>query len=171
MDWDQKSFLFSEDEYEQALGGEDGTGYGSGPRNLDTILSELHNNDIMLFAIGIDKDISKRFPSINSTSRFSFTASLIKNSDYVIGPEGCLTNMSAALKTPTIITTDYIHQMFGPKGILWKQSGGNLNKLENRVPFLGPCKYFPNGNHTHLSPYLSDREVGNEILKIVTNGR
>ena len=31
--------------------------------------------------------------------------------------------------------------------------------------------YFPNQDHVHLSPFLSDAGVGAEILKIVTNGR
>ena len=78
----------------------------------------------MLFALGLDDKISKNYPAINTTSKFSFTASLIKNCDYVIGAEGCITNISSALGTPTIITTDYIHQMFGPRGITWQQHGG-----------------------------------------------
>ena len=94
----------------------------------------------MLFALGLDDKISKRYPTINSTSKFTFTASLIKNCDFVIGAEGCLTNISSALGVKTIITTDYIHQMFGPKGpkgIKWQQEGGDLNNLESRKPFLG----------------------------------
>ena len=51
--------------------------------------------------------------------------------------------MSSALGVPTIITTDYIHQMFGPKGIRWQQNGGDINNLETRTPFLGPLSYFP----------------------------
>ena len=94
----------------------------------------------------------------------------MKNCDYVIGGEGCLTNISSALGTKTIITTDYIYQMFGPKGILWQQQGGDENNLETRVPFLGPCRYFPTDDHIHLSPFLNDYEVGEEILKIALNG-
>ena len=170
MDWERKSYLYSEEEYEKAEG-DSKTGYGVGSRNIDNILKALYHPQIMLFAIGIDSKVSKAFPSINSTSKFSFTASLMKNSHYVVGPEGCLTNMSSALGVPTIITTDYIHQMFGPKGIDWKSKGANLNELETRTPFLGPLSYFPKGNHIHLSPYLTDFEVGDSILKIVRNGR
>ena len=170
MDWERKSFLFTEEEYERATGAEDGTGYGSGSRNIHDILKAMYHPEMMLFAIGIDFKVAKAFPSINSTSKFSFTASLIKNSHYVVGPEGCLTNMSSALGIPTIITTDYIHQLFGPKGIRWKQSGGDESNLETRTPFLGPCEYFPNGNHVHLNPFLTDKEVGENILEIVSNG-
>ena len=85
MDWERKSFLFTESEYEKAEGGEDGTGYGSSPRNIHDILKAMYHPEIMLFAIGIDAKISKAFPSINATSKFSFTASLMKNSDYVVG--------------------------------------------------------------------------------------
>lgn len=172
VDWSRKSFLFTEEEYEQAEGGETGKGYGSGLRNIFDIINCLElSPNILLFALGLDEKISKHFPEINSTSKFSFTASLIKNCDYVIGTEGCITNMSSAIGTNTIITTDYIHQMFGPKGICWQQHGGDLDNLEKRTPFLGPNMYFPNKNHIHLNPYLTDYEVGEKILEIITNGR
>ena len=172
VDWSRKSFLFTEEEYQRAEGGKTGNGYGSGSRNIFDIINCLElSPDILLFALGLDEKISKHFPEINSTSKFSFTASLIKNCDYVIGSEGCITNISSAIGTKTIITTDYIHQMFGPKGILWQQQGGDLNNLEKRTPFLGPNMYFAGHGHVHLSPYLTDYEVGQHILEIVTNGR
>lgn len=167
MDWDRKSFLFTEDEYYRVSSEE----HPPGPRKLDSILEVLYNSNIMLLAVGIDSKVSKSFPSINSTSKFSFTASLMKNCDYVIGPEGCLTNMSSALGVNTIITTDYIYQMFGPRGIRWQQSGADENKLETRTPFLGPCQYFPGKDHVHLNPFLSDTKVGEKILEIITDGR
>jgi len=171
-DWNRKSFLFTEAEYEKAEGGEDGTGYGDGHRNVFDIINCLElDATIMLFALGLDDKISKNYPAINTTSKFSFTASLIKNCDYVIGAEGCITNISSALGTPTIITTDYIHQMFGPRGITWQQHGGDINNLETREPFLGPLKYFPTGQHTHLNPYLSDQDVGSKILELLKNER
>jgi hypothetical protein len=94
----------------------------------------------------------------------------MKNCDYVIGNEGCITNISSALGTKTIITTDYIYQMFGPKGIHWKQQGGDLDNLETRKAFLGPNSYFPNQGHVELSPFLSDDQIGDEILKLVLYG-
>ena len=60
--------------------------------------------------------------------------------------------------------------MFGPKGIHWQQRGGDLNNLETRKPYLGPNSYFPNGTHVHLSPFLTDHEVGNQIEEIILNG-
>ena len=171
-DWNRKSFLFTEEDYVKAEGGENGSGYGDGQRNVFDIINCLElDATIMLFALGLDDKISKNYPAINTTSKFSFTASLMKNCDYVIGAEGCITNISSALGTPTIITTDYIHQMFGPRGITWQQSGGDINNLETREPFLGPLKYFPTGQHTHLNPYLSDQDVGSKILELVKNGR
>lgn len=170
-DWDRKSFLFTEQEYELAEGGDDGTGYGQGSRNVFDIINCLEiSPKVMLFALGLEENISKNYPCLNSTSKFSFTASLMKNCDYVIGTEGCLTNISSASGTPTIITTDYIHQMFGPKGIRWQQAGGDVNELETRKPFLGPNSYFPNGSHVHLSPFLTDYEVGEQIEEIISNG-
>lgn len=154
MDWDRKGYLL------------DNSDDRPNTRNAHSITEPMKNNDkIMLFAIGIESRDSKNFPSINSSSKFSFTASLIKNSDYVIGPEGCLTNMSSALGVNTIITTDYIHYTYGPNGTKTDKT------KQYTEPFLGPLKYFPTGNHIHLDPYLSDREVGEEVLKIVTNGR
>lgn len=154
MDWDRKSYSLN-NSVDRPI-----------TRNAHSIIEPLKGNkQIMLFAIGIESKDSKKFPSINSASKFSFTASLIKNSDYVIGPEGCLTNMSSAIGTPTIITTDYIQHTYGPNG-----TKTDTSKVYEE-PFLGPCKYFPTGTHIHLDPFLSDQEVGNEILKIVTNGR
>ena len=171
-DWDRKSFLFTEEDYENAEGGEDGTGYGNGHRNVFDIINCLElDESIVIFALGLVDKISKNYPAINTTSKFSFTTSLMKNCDYVVGSEGCITNISSAVGTPTIITTDYIHQMFGPRGITWQQSGGDINNLETREPFLGPLKYFPSGQHTHLNPYLSDQAVGSKILELVKNGR
>lgn len=171
MDWHNKSFLFTEEEYNRAEGGETGNGYGSGKRDTFEIINCLETHPkIILFALGLEDKISKRFPTINSTSKFTFTASLIKNCDYVIGAEGCITNISSALRVPTIISTDYIHQMFGPKGIHWQQHRKNPDVTENRAPFLGPCCYFPLQGHHHLSPYLTDSELGEEILNIITNG-
>jgi len=154
MDWDRKGYLLNDSDDIPNT------------RNAHSITEPMKNNDkIMLFAIGIESRDSKNFPSINSSSKFSFTASLIKNSDYVIGPEGCLTNMSSALGVNTIITTDYIHYTYGPNGTKTDKT------KQYTEPFLGPLKYFPNGNHVHLDPYLSDRGVGEEVLKIVTHGR
>ena len=169
VDWEQKSFLFTKEEYELAEGGEDGLGYGGSLRCLADILKPLEeSDDMIILAVGLEtKNVTKEYPAMNSTSRFTFTASLLKNVDYMVGAEGCLTNISAALGTPTIITTDYIYQMFGPKGISWQQEGGDLNKLEERTPQLGPLCYYPSENHVHLSPYLTDEEVGSEILEIV----
>lgn len=124
-------------------------------RNISSILDKLYKENIMMLAIGLEETTSKKFPSINSCSRFSFTASMIKASDYVIGPEGCLTYMSASLGIPTIITTDF----------LYKKYGEDFNSL-----FLGPKCYYPNGKNTHLDHNLSDEEVADEILKIILNG-
>ena len=170
-DWDQKSFGFTEEEYERAEGGEAGLGYGERRRNIFDIINSLEVSErIMLFAVGLHDKTAKGYPSLNSTSKFTFTASLMKNCDYVIGAEGCLTNVAAAVGTKTIITTDYIHQMFGPKGITRQQNGGDLENLETRKPQLGPSCYYPYEGHVELDPYLGDIQVGEEILRLAING-
>jgi len=124
-------------------------------RNLNKILNVLYDKNIMLFAVGLDDTSSKKFPSLNSTSRFSFTTSMIKVSDYVLGPEGCLTYLSASLGIPTILTTDYLYKQYGTK----------FNKL-----YMGPEKYFPDNKNFYLNYDLSDEELGRQILNIISNG-
>lgn len=157
MDWHKKSFLFTETQFTKSNIRKSSVKH----RDIFNIINRMETHKkIILFAVGIEDTISKRYPTLNSTSKFSFTASLIKNCDYVIGADGCLTNISSALGIPTIITTDRIY----------------YNAIHKNLPtqtdaFIGPCKYFPKSNHVHLNPFLTDEEVGSEILKIVTNGR
>ena len=151
MDWQQKTFRISENQPFNK--------HNIKHRDIFSVINCMElNPHIILFAIGLEETISKKYPTINSTSKFSFTSSLIKNCDYVIGADGCLTNISSALGIPTIITTDRIYY-----------DDGVLSQTTNK--FIGPCKYFPNQNHVHLNPLLTDKEIGSEILKIVTNGR
>jgi hypothetical protein len=58
VDWDRKSFLFTEDQYNRAEGGEDGTGYGNGKRNIFDIIKCMElSPKVMLFALGIEDTI------------------------------------------------------------------------------------------------------------------
>ena len=71
MDWDRKGYLL--DEHDSIVIGNEISN-----RDTHTIIDSLKgNNNIMLFAIGIESRESKNFPSINSASKFSFTASFL----------------------------------------------------------------------------------------------
>lgn len=150
-DWDKRSMLFTESECARG-------DFSGSHRNVFDIINPLEVSEkVMLFSVGLDERISKNYPCINSTDRFTFTASLMKYCDYAVGTVGCLTNLAAAVGTKTIITTDYIHAM--------QQSGKDSRRLQ-----LGPKCYFPNDTHIELSPYMRDDQVGDEILRVTLDG-
>jgi len=87
-------------------------------------------------------------------------ASILKHCDYFIGAEGGLANIAYAVGTKTILTSDFVHQLYGPNGVLQK-----LNE-----PKLGPRYYGSSPNmHVDLDPYLTDEEVVSNIVNILGN--
>ena len=149
-DWDNKSILFSEEECARLS--------FKSQRNVFDIINALEISEkVMLFAVGLDPKVSKNYPCLNSTDKFSFTASIMKQCDWVIGYPGCLTNMAAGLGVKTITTTDYNHMIEK-----WETEEANYQ--------LGPKSYYPDDGHVELNPYLRDDQVGEEILRLVTNG-
>jgi ADP-heptose:LPS heptosyltransferase len=126
----------------------------SNTRDIDYILNEL-NKDFILIPLGYDHNTTQYHTALDSTSTYTNTASIIKNCDLVIGQEGGLTNLAAGVGTKCIITTDFMHALYGPKGIM---------KQFNEVK-LGPKNMFPNSNHIHLDPFYSD----DEIIKTIKN--
>lgn len=123
-------------------------------RNIEYILSEL-NKEFILIPLGYDHGVTQYHTSLDSTSTYTNTASIIKNCDLVIGQEGGLTNLAAGLGVRCIITTDFMYALYGPQGIM---------KRFNEVR-LGPKNMFPNSNHIHINPFNSD----DEIIKIIKN--
>ena len=79
----------------------------------------------------------------------------MKKCDAFIGSESGMCNMASGVGTKTIITGDFVHQLYG--------YNGSVRKIEN--PKLGPIHYFKNKGHVELDPYLNDDEVVAEILK------
>ena len=94
---------------------------------------------------------------IISSGMYGMTASIIKACDYMIGAESGLINLAAGVGTKTIITGDFVHQLYGYNGV--------LKKIQE--PKLGPEFYFPNAGHVSLDPYLTDDEVITQMREII----
>lgn len=153
--WEEKSFLFTEEEYKRGIDVPN-LGYGGKRRNIKYIISELEkNNNLILIEVGKPVGFSQREMDLDTVSSFTLTASLLKNCDYFIGSEGGLCNLAAGVGTKTIITGDYVHQLYGWNGVIEK----------NQEPKLGPKYYFPEFGHVTLDPYIDDIQVVNEIIK------
>jgi hypothetical protein len=153
--WEERSFLFNEEEYKRGIDIPN-LGYGGQHRNIPFIIEQLESNkDIILIEIG--KPSGYNETDLYSVSEYSLTASILKNCDYFIGAEGGLANLAAGVGTKTIITGDFIHQLYGWNGV--------IEKCEE--PKLGPKYYFNDNFHITLDPYLTDKEVVNNINNII----
>lgn len=154
--WEEKSFLFTREQYEAAIDVHL-LGFGGKHRNIEKILSLLE--DFVLVEVGGGNGVSQMDPSLASSESYTQTAAIIQQCDFFIGSEGGLSNLSAGIGTSTIITTDFIAQLYGRKGV--------IKQLAEVA--LGPCCLFPdNLNHHHLSEYLTDEEVATSIHQIIS---
>jgi hypothetical protein len=90
-----------------------------------------------------------------------FECSVMKYCDGFIGTEGGMCNLAAGVGARTIITGDFVHQLYGWNGVIKK-----INE-----PKLGPIYYFGNENHTVLNPYMTDTEVSNSIIQLLFKGK
>lgn len=153
--WEEKSFGLTEDEYQKGINVPN-LGYGGRRRNIKHIISQVGKYFPNLIEVGFPINTDVHSIGIMTTGYFSMTASIIKNCDYFIGAESGLCNLAAGVGTKTIITGDFVHQLYGWNGV--------IKKIQN--PKLGPEFYFENG-HKSLDPYLTDDEVINQIRRIV----
>jgi len=157
VNWEEKCFLFTEEEYKKGIDVPN-LGYGGKRRNINQIIQSLNENDnLILIPVGKPNGFDQKTTEIPTVSELSLTASVIKNCDYFIGSEGGLSNIAAGLGIKTIITGDFVHQLYGWNGVIEK----------NEEPKLGPKFYFPEFGHVTLNPYISDEEVVKSILDIV----
>ena len=156
--WEERSFLFTEEEYKRGIDVPN-LGYGGKHRDISYIVNELEkNNDIILIEVGKPNGTNQLNTDISTVSEYSLTASILKNCDYFIGAEGGLANLASGIGTKTILTGDFVHQLYGWNGVIEKC----------QEPKLGPQHYFESG-HTTLSPYLTDEQVYEAIKKILTD--
>jgi hypothetical protein len=155
--WEERSFLFTEEEYKRGIDVPN-LGYGGKHRNISYIIYELSKNDnIILVEVGKPNGTNQLNTDIFTVSEYSLTASIIKNCDYFIGAEGGLANLAAGVGTKTILTSDFVHQLYGWNGIIEKC----------QEPKLGPKYYFEEQEHMNLDPYLTDNQVIEQINKII----
>jgi hypothetical protein len=150
LNWESKSYLFTKSQYEAGIDTPN-LGYGGKHRNIQSIVNELskHYN---LYGVGYPQDVSQiQTSKIEDTDIKSllFECSIIKNCDAFIGTEGGLCNLAAGIGTRTIITGDFVHQLYGWNGVIKKI----------KEPKLGPIHYFKDKDHIELDPYLTDEEV------------
>lgn len=157
LNWEERSFLFTEEEYKRGINVPP-LGYGGKRRNVNFIVSSLDKlKGIAIVPVGKPNGFDQRSFGIETVSELSLTASIIKNCDYFIGSEGGLCNIAAGVGTKTIITGDFVHQLYGWNGVIEK----------NEKPMLGPEYYFPTAGHISLNPYLTDEEVIEQIAAII----
>ena len=157
LNWQEKTFLFTEEEYKKGIDVPN-KGYGGNNRNIDFILNELNmDSNIMLIPVGKPNGHNQMSGDATCVSELTLTTSVIKECDYFIGTEGGLSNIAAGVGTKTIITGDFVHQLYGWNGVIEK----------NEEPKLGPKFYFPEFGHIELNPYLSDNQIINSIKELL----
>ena len=153
--WEERSFLFTEQQYKAGVDVPN-LGYGGSRRDIKYIVSNL-NDKYTMVNVGFPNGVNQFSTGLNTAATYSFTASLIKASDYFIGAEGGLANLAAGVGTNTILTSDFVHQLYGWNGVIRK-----INE-----PKLGPKFYFGEDKHANLNPYLTDKEVVAKIKELI----
>lgn len=155
--WKPKTFLFTEEQYWEGIDVPN-LGYGGSHRDTDYIISKLREIYPNVF-VGVPAEVNQ-FDINYVETTLDLTASILKHCDYFIGAEGGLANLAYAVGTRTILTSDFVHQLYGPNGV--------LQKLQE--PKLGPRHYDLSQNkHVDLNPYLTDDQVANQIIDIISN--
>ena len=153
--WKERSYIFTEDQYKAGIDVPN-LGYGGKHRDIKFITNSL-SEKYALLEVGFTNGVNQFSTGLNTAATYSFTASLIKAADCFIGSEGGLANLAAGVGTKTIITGDFVHQLYGWNGVIKKI----------KEPKLGPKFYFGENNHTTLDPYLTDKEVVDKIKELV----
>lgn len=155
--WEPKTYLFTPEQYEAGIDVPN-LGYGGAHRNISYIISELEDY-ATLIPVGVGDLNQQQTLSIpdNDTKSLLFEASILKYCDAFIGTEGGLANLAAGVGCKTIITGDFVHQLYGWNGV--------LKKLND--PQLGPLKYFKNFGHVTIDPYYNDDNVVQTIIESI----
>ncbi len=154
--WEEKSFGYTEEEYKRGIDVPN-LGYGGKRRDINFLVSELSKR-YLLIKVGFDPGVTQSSIGLLTTGLYTHTAAIISQCDFMVGGESGLINLAAGVGTKTIITGDYVHQLYGYNGV--------IRKLKE--PKLGPEFYFENG-HVSLNPYLTDEEVVEQIINIIGN--
>ena len=156
-DWKDRTFIFTKEQYDKGEDKHNVMGYGGKRRNIEYIKNQLEKY-VNIITVGLPPEIKQAvtvtMPDNNQQS-ILFECSLMKSCDAFVGSESGMCNMASGVGTKTIITGDFVHQLYG--------YNGSVRKIE--YPKLGPIHYFKNKGHVELNPYLSDDMVIKEILK------
>jgi len=158
VDWKDRTFVFTKEQYEAGIDSPNLDGYGGQRRDVDRIKEELSKHFAILdvgHPIKVNQSSTIGTPE-NDEKSILFECSLMKNCDAFIGSEGGMCNMASGVGTKTIITGDFVLQLYG-----WN---GSVRKIKE--PKLGPVYYFKDKGHVELDPYLTDDDVINEIKKL-----
>jgi len=156
--WEERSFIFTKEQYIRGINVPN-LGYGGKHRNINYII-KLLSKHFTLVEVGFPPNTHQiatiDIPNHDQKS-ILFECSIIKYCDAFVGAEGGLCNLAAGVGTKTIITGDFVHQLYGWNGVIKKI----------KEPKLGPKYYFPNAGHIELNPYLTDNEVAKQIIKSI----
>jgi hypothetical protein len=155
VNWIDKSFEFTPEEYARGVDVPH-LGYGGRKHDIPRVIKELSKHFFMV-PIGLPSGVGQFDPKANDASSYAYTASLVKACDFVIGPEGGLTNLAAGVGTTCIMATDFVWQLYGPNGL--------FKRLES--PAMGPKTYFPDADHVHLDPFLDTDGIISAIIENV----
>ena len=116
--------------------------------------------DFVLIPVGLDPGVGSQLNgNIYSSTSYAFTASLIKMADVFVGSEGGLSNLANGVGRRSIITTDFIAQLYAANGCIRK----------HQKPTMGPAAYNSELGHVHLDPYLTDAEVADQMCYYIRN--
>lgn len=156
--WKSKTYLFTQEQYKAGIDVPN-LGYGGNHRDIEKVVSELKNH-YNVIEVGVPQEYTQQHTTIildEDQKSILFECSLMKYCDAFIGTEGGLCNLAAGVGTRTIITGDFVHQLYGWNGVIRKI----------KEPKLGPTHYFTEKGHVELDPYLTDDELIQSILKLV----
>jgi hypothetical protein len=154
--WKSKTYIFTPDQYKAGIDVPN-LGYGGSHRSIEKVVSELKSH-YNIIEVGVPPEYNQQqTATISDEDQKSilFECSLMKYCDAFVGTEGGLCNLAAGVGTRTIITGDFVHQLYGWNGVI----------KQIKEPKLGPVHYFPESTHIELNPYLADMQVLEEIIK------
>jgi hypothetical protein len=156
--WKERSFRFTPEQYDKAINIPD-LGYGGARRDTDWIVQQLESR-YNTIVVGTSGKVNQ-FTVNHEEPSLDLTASILKYCDVFIGAEGGLANLAFAVGTDTILTSDFIHQLYGPKGVIQQVA----------KPMCEPIHYGGPNTHINLDPYLTDEEVFLQIVQHLDNKR
>jgi hypothetical protein len=155
--WQPKAFGFTREEYNAGVN-VPYLGYGGRLRNIPMIVSALQERFVTIM-VGAPEGVTQfdtASGKYHAQRSLLEEASVLRQCDYFVGAEGGLANIAAGVGCKTILTSDFVWQLYGANGV--------IRKIDE--PKLGPRYYFPSG-HIDLDPYLTDDEVAATLISLI----